>query len=102
MGKEKPESVKTDSGFLRSRMSFRVNVFQFLTHYLGIDLSRRNIRVAKHFLNRTQVRSVFQQVCSKGVAQGMGGNIFFDARLILIKLDDFPKSPDGTYACRSD
>ena len=46
----------------------------------------------KHFLNRTQIRAVLQQMHRKTVAQRMRGNILIDLRLLLIILNDLPKA----------
>ena len=42
--------------------------------HMGVNHGSRDIRVAKQFLYRADIRSPGQQVGGEGVAQGMGGN----------------------------
>ena len=59
-------------------MRFVVNVLELFFDELRIDLSRRNIGVAKHFLDRVDVRAVFQQMRREGVAERMRRDILVD------------------------
>ena len=69
-----------------------VDIFDLLIHQVGVDLGGRNVRVAQHLLDGTQVRTVLQQVGGEGVAQGVGRDVLLDARLLLIVLDELPKA----------
>src|ERR1700694_4845972 len=46
-----------------------VNLFQALLDHVCVNLSRGNIRVAQHELDRTQVRTPFEKVRGKTVPQ---------------------------------
>ena len=48
--------------------------------------------MAQHLLNGVQIRSIFQQMGSKGVAKGMGSDVLLDARLLLIIFDQLPEA----------
>ena len=48
--------------------------------------------MAHELLQRTQVRPVFKQVYRKAVAQGMGGDLFFNTGLCLVKFENLPKA----------
>ena len=58
----------------------------------GVDLGGGDIRVAQHFLDGAQIRTVLQQVGGKGVAQRMGSNVLLDPRLLLVVLDELPEA----------
>ena len=69
-----------------------VDILDFLVHQTGVYLGGRDVRVAQHLLDGTQVRTVLQQVGGEGVAQGVGRDVLLDARLLLIVLDELPKA----------
>lgn len=52
---------------------------EHLAVYMGIDFRRGNALVAQHALDGSQVGASFQQVGSKGVAEGMWTDVFGDA-----------------------
>ena len=59
--------------------------------------------MSQHFLDRPQIRPIFQQMGRKGVAERMRRNLLFDSGLLLIVLDDFPKAlPGHTLAVHID
>ena len=51
--------------------------------------------MAEHFLDRTDIRAVFQQMRSKGMAQCVRRDVLLDVRLGLIGLDDLPEALPG-------
>ena len=73
-------------------MGFLVNILQISPYHMGVNLRGGNIRMAQHLLDGPQVRSILQQVRREGVPQGMGGDLFLNACLPLIILDDLPKA----------
>ncbi len=73
-------------------MGHGIYVPKLLIDHLSIDLGGRDICMAQHFLNGFQIRTVFQQVDSKGMPQGVRGNVLVDACLILIAFDNLPKA----------
>ena len=52
-----------------SGMSLVIHILELLFYELGINLRRGYIGVAEHFLYRVDIRSVFEQVRSKGMTQ---------------------------------
>ena len=76
-------------------MRFLVHVLELLFDELRIDLRGTDVRVAEHFLDRTDIRAVFQQVRGKRMTQRMGRNILVDVRFGLIGLDDLPEALPG-------
>ena len=48
--------------------------------------------MTKHLLNGVEIRSVFKKVGSKGMAQRMWRDIFFNPSGLLIVFDDFPET----------
>ena len=46
-----------------------INLFQALLDHVRVNLSRGNIRVAQHELDRAEVRTPFEKVRGKTVAQ---------------------------------
>ena len=53
-------------------MEFIVDRFQILPDQLRVNLRGRNIAVPQHFLNGLEIRTVFQKVCGKAMAQCVG------------------------------
>ena len=64
------------------KQAFRLN--------LGINLSRSNIRMPKHFLHCANVRPSHQQVGGKRVPQAVWAQVLLDTRLSGIILDQDP------------
>ena len=58
-------------------MGLVIDVVKLLFQHMGVNVGRGNIRMAQHFLNGTQIRTVLQQVNSKGMAQRMGRDFLF-------------------------
>ena len=68
-----------------------VDILELLLDHVGINLGGRDVRMAQHLLNGAQIRPVLQQVGGEGVAQGVGRDVLFNLRLLLIVLDDLPE-----------
>ena len=73
-------------------MAFFVYRFQFLIDHLGIQLCGRDITVTHQLLNGVQIRTVFQKMHRKTVAQSMGCDLFIDMGFALVILHDFPEA----------
>ena len=50
-----------------------------LIGHVGVDLSRRNIAVTKHTLDRTDVGAIHEQVSGKAMPEGMRRDMFRNA-----------------------
>src|SRR4030043_896107 len=61
-----------------------MNLLQSFSCHMGIYLSRRDIDMAEHHLDRTKVRSPFQKMASKGVTEKMRGDPFPNPRPLTI------------------
>ena len=59
---------------------------------MRVDLGRRYIRMPQHFLDRTKIRAMFQQMGGKGMPQGVRLDCFFDIRSTGIILDYRPQT----------
>ena len=73
-------------------MSLVINILELLFNKLGIYLSRGNVRVSEHFLNRMQVSAIFKQMRGKRMAQSMRRDGFFNMRFLLIRFNYLPKA----------
>ena len=52
-------------------MELAVDVAQAFIGYVGVDLGRGNILVAKKFLNHPQINTLGKQISGHGMTQGM-------------------------------
>lgn len=68
-----------------------MDFFQPFPGHMGINLGGGNIGMAEHSLYRTQIGPVFQQVGGERMAQGMGSNVFGDARFPGVAFNDLPE-----------
>ena len=59
---------------------------------MGVDLSRRDVGMAEHDLDGSQVRTMFEEVTRKGMSQRVGIDLFPDARCQAEALDDLPET----------
>ena len=59
----------------RPRVELSVHGFQPLLVYVCVDLGRRNIGVAQHFLDDSQIRAVAEQVGGETMAEQVRVNI---------------------------
>ena len=72
--------------------------FQPLPCYMRIDLGRRDIGMAQHDLNRSQVRTRLQEMTGKGMPQAVRRYPFLYTCHQPIFLDDFPEPLPGHRA----
>ena len=66
-----------------------------LFHQLRINLRRDYIPMSQHIPDRMYIRAVFQQVRGEGVPKGVGSDILFNPRHLLIMLYDLPETLSG-------
>ena len=67
-----------------------MHCFQALLIDVGINLRRRNVGVAEHFLNDAQVGAVAQQMRREAVPEQMRINILFQPSVPGFFLNDLP------------
>src|SRR5579859_3442857 len=67
-----------------------MRVFQAALIDMGVDLRRRNIRVAEHLLDDAQVAAVIEQMAGEAVPQRVRRDVFRDAGAARIFLDEHP------------
>ena len=60
-------------------MAFDVGLFQIQAQGADVALSGFEIGVAQHLLHRYDVCAVLDQVAGKGMAEGVGRDLLFDA-----------------------
>ena len=58
---------------------------------MGVNLGRRNIHMAKHHLDRSKIRTPFQQMTGEGMAQEVRRDSLPDPRLQAIALQILPE-----------
>ena len=68
-------------------MLIHQNILLLSVGHMGIDFSRADRTVSKHFLNIADVDILFQQQSSKGVSEHMGSNMLFYSGKIGIAVD---------------
>jgi hypothetical protein len=71
-------------------MMGRIERAQALLDHVRIDLGGGDIDVAKHVLQRPEIRPAFEQVRREGMPQRMRAEGRMDRCLVHILLDDFP------------
>ena len=76
---------------LASWMITLVNLFQSFPRDMRIDLSRGDIHVAKHHLDRTEICPSFQKMTCEGVTEKMGGDSFSNTCPPTIGLNHLPE-----------
>lgn len=73
-------------------MCLAVDPLHFLKIKIHIHLSRRDIGMSHHLLYTAQVRPILHQMRSKGMTQGMRGNICLDPGSGRVLLDQLPEA----------
>jgi len=68
-----------------------VKLLEPLSRDMGVDLGRRQVAVAKQHLHHPQIGAVVEQMGGEGVAQGVRREVFADARLQGVTLDELPE-----------
>ena len=76
-------------------METTVNLLQARLIDMRVDLRRCEAGVAQHFLDRTQVGAVAEQMGGKRVTQEMWPNLLFQAGQLRHFLDDLPDARGG-------
>ena len=66
-----------------------MNAAQAFRLDMGIDFRGADVRVPEQELHRAQVRAALQQVCGKGMPEGMGRDCSTDTRHQGVFLDHF-------------
>ena len=66
-----------------------------LFHQLRINLHRAYIPMSQHIPDRMYIRAVLQKVRREGVPKGVGSDVLYNARHLLIMLYDFPEALTG-------
>src|SRR3954462_1707841 len=70
------------------RVGVEVDVLQPLGREVGVDLRRRDIRVAEHLLQRAQVAAAGEQVRRERVAEGVRAHAVLEPGAAGVALDD--------------
>ena len=84
-------------------MRLPIDVSQRIRYQLGIKHGGGDIGMTEHLLHRSEVRTVFQKMGGKGMAQHMRRDVLLDACRLLIMLDDLPEAlPRHTLAADID
>ena len=78
---------------LRARVELAMHTSKILTIHVRVDLCRRDIGVAKHFLNSAQVGAAFKEVRRKRMAQRVRRNSLFNAGLHHVFAQEFSRRP---------
>ena len=76
-------------------MELLVNTAQVFPINMRIDLGGRDVDVAEHLLDRTEVRPTLEQVRGEGMPQRMRRNRLGDSRLLHVFAEDLPRAHPG-------
>ena len=79
-------------------MVLLVQGFQALPRDMGIDLGRRDVRMAEQKLDYPEVGAMVEQVGGEGVAQRVGREGFGNARFCRMALDQVSESLPAHHA----
>ena len=74
------------------RMMLAVHFFKARAVDMRINLRRRNIGVAEHRLNGSQIRATFEQMGGERMAQGVRRHALIDPRRQRIATDKLPEA----------
>ncbi len=69
-------------------VKFLVDFFEVGVGDMGVDLGGADVGVAEHGLNGAEVGAVHEEVGGEAVTEGVGGDVFRDAGLLCVGLDD--------------
>lgn len=67
-----------------------MDFLEILSIDVCINLCRRDIGVAQHFLDSPQVCTAFQQVSGKRMAEGVWMHVFLDSGTLRVATNDIP------------
>ena len=73
-------------------MKLPVHSLQALLIDMGVNLGRRNIGVAEHFLDDPQIRTVSEQMCREAMPQKMRIHVLVQSGAPRVLLDDLPNT----------
>ena len=76
-------------------MELAMHSFKPLLIDMGIDLGRRDVRVAKHLLDDSKIRAVAEQMRCEAVPQKMRINVLFQSGALCVFLNDLPNPRCG-------
>ena len=69
-------------------VEFLVYFFEVLVGNVGVNLGGGDVGVAEHGLHGADVGAVHEEVGGEAVTEGVGGDVFRDAGLFCVGLDD--------------
>lgn len=69
-------------------MMFQYLLPQKLPVYMRINLGSGNLLMPQHILDGPEISSPFQQMCGKGMAEGMRAHILMYPRHLCLLLDN--------------
>ncbi len=72
-------------------MILLMNLFQSLPADMSVDLGCRDIHMAEHHLDRTQIGPPFQKMTREGVTKKVGSNLLAKAGLPRVVLQILPE-----------
>ena len=76
--------------YLRARMKLAMHSLEPLLIDMGVDLGRRNVRVAKHLLDDSKIRAVAEQMRCEAVPQKVRINVLFQSGALRVLFNDLP------------
>ena len=80
---------------LCARMKLAVHSLKPLLIDMGINLCRRYVCVAKHFLDDSKIRAVAEQMRCEAVPQKVRINVLFQSGALRVLLNDLPNPRCG-------
>src|SRR5438477_11915008 len=80
----------TDRETLSPRMILSVHRSEILAVDMRVNLRRRDVGVAEHFLNGTKVGATLEQVCGERVSQCMRRDVLRNLRPLDVVAQDLP------------
>ena len=80
---------------LSPRVKLPVHSFEPLLVDVGVNLRRRNVSVAQHFLDDPQIRAVAEQMRREAVPQKVRIDVLFQSGALRMFLYDLPNARCG-------
>src|SRR6056297_2786739 len=72
------------------RVKSLMHLTEIIPVEMRINLCCCNIRMSQHFLNSSQIRTAFDKMCCKGMAENMWTHLFIDICQFYIFLNNLP------------
>src|SRR5262249_477766 len=85
-----PPSPINVASLLRPWVKLPMHSFEPLLIDMSVNLRRRNVGVAQHFLNNSQIRTVSEQMCRETMPQKVRIHVLFHAGALCVLLNDLP------------